>query len=129
MQRRTLLTAALCGGLAALPAQAQPVWPTQTVKIVVPTGPGSSLDLIVRLMSNQLSARWGQPVVVDNKPGAGGMLGVDVAAKATDNLDAAAEIGFYYFAAYCLVSLLALQFMIIDPPASDAAPAPARQER
>jgi tripartite-type tricarboxylate transporter receptor subunit TctC len=84
MQRRTLLTAALCGGLAALPAQAQPVWPTQTVKIVVPTGPGSSLDLIVRLMSNQLSARWGQPVVVDNKPGAGGMLGVDVAAKATD---------------------------------------------
>jgi tripartite-type tricarboxylate transporter receptor subunit TctC len=85
MQRRALLLStslALIGAVAA-PAQAQ-TWPTQTVKIVVPTGPGSSLDLIVRLMSDKLAARWGQTVVVDNKPGAGGMLGVDVAAKATD---------------------------------------------
>jgi paraquat-inducible protein A len=42
-----------------------------------------------------------------------------LAAKATDNLDAVAERGFYYFAAYCLVSLLALQFMVIEPPADD----------
>jgi tripartite-type tricarboxylate transporter receptor subunit TctC len=66
------------------PAWAQPAWPSQPVKIVVPTGPGSSLDLIVRQMSDKLAARWGQPVLVDNKPGAGGMLGVDVAAKASD---------------------------------------------
>lgn len=87
MQRRRLFAVALlAAGLSAatLPAAAQGGWPTQTVKIVVPTGPGSSLDLIVRLMSDKLAARWGQPVVVDNKPGAGGMLGVDVAAKATD---------------------------------------------
>ncbi len=85
MQRRVLLlsSAAALLGAAALPAQAQ-AWPMQTVKIVVPTGAGSSLDLTVRLMSDKLAARWGQPVVVDNKPGAGGMLGVDIAAKATD---------------------------------------------
>ena len=54
------------------------------MRIVVPTGPGSSLDLIVRAMSDKLAARWGQAVVVDNKPGAGGLLGVDAAAKASD---------------------------------------------
>ena len=83
MQRRTLL-AALCLGAALSPAAFAQSWPTQPVKIVVPTGAGSSLDLIARLMSDKLAARWGQPVVVDNKPGAGGMLGLDVAAKATD---------------------------------------------
>ena len=86
MQRRQF-AAALGTALAsaALPALAQsPAWPARPVKIVVPTGPGSSLDLIVRSMSDKLGARWGQPVVVENKPGAGGMLGVDVAAKATD---------------------------------------------
>ncbi len=94
MQRRPMLSllAGVAGALAALPAQAQPAsstgsgqaWPTQPVKIVVPTGPGSSLDLIVRLLGDKLAARWGQPVVVDNKPGAGGMLGLDIVAKASD---------------------------------------------
>jgi len=83
--RRLLLSAtAAILATAIAPAQAQ-TWPTQTVKIVVPTGAGSSLDLIVRLLSDKLAARWGQTVLVDNKPGAGGMLGVDLAAKASDN--------------------------------------------
>lgn len=83
-RRRALAAALAVTPLLMSPAAHAQSWPTQTVKIVVPTGPGSSLDLIVRLMSDKLAARWGQPVVVDNKPGAGGMLGVDVAAKATD---------------------------------------------
>jgi tripartite-type tricarboxylate transporter receptor subunit TctC len=82
MQRRSLLT--LAAAALAVPAWAQSPWPSRPVKIVVPTGPGSSLDLIVRSMSDKLAARWGQPVVVENKPGAGGMLGLDVVAKATD---------------------------------------------
>ena len=89
MNRRQL--AALLGASlasATLPVLAQsaaaPSWPSRPVRIVVPPGPGSSLDLIVRALSDRLAARWGQPVVVENKPGAGGMLGVDVAAKATD---------------------------------------------
>ena len=84
LQRRTLVAAALCAGATlGLPAFAQ-AWPSKTVKIVVPTGPGSSLDLIARAMSDKLAARWGQSVVIENKPGAGGMLGLDIAAKATD---------------------------------------------
>jgi tripartite-type tricarboxylate transporter receptor subunit TctC len=84
-RRGLLAVAAVTAGLWPLSAiHAAEAWPTQQVRIVVPTGAGSSLDLIVRLMSDKLAARWGQTVVVDNKPGAGGMLGVDLAAKATD---------------------------------------------
>lgn len=90
MQRRSLFAAAALCALA-LPAFAQ-TWPTKAVHIVVPTGPGSSLDLIARLMSDRLSKRWGQPVVVDNKPGAGGMIGMAVVAKAHD--DHVLGIGF-----------------------------------
>jgi tripartite-type tricarboxylate transporter receptor subunit TctC len=89
LHRRHLLTlTTVCAAAAtlgaALPALAQATWPSRPVKIVVPTGPGSSLDLIVRAMSDKLAARWGQPVVIENKPGAGGMLGMDAVAKATD---------------------------------------------
>ena len=89
LHRRHLLTlTTVCAAAAtlgaALPALAQAAWPSRPVKIVVPTGPGSSLDLIVRAMSDKLAARWGQPVVIENKPGAGGMLGMDAVAKATD---------------------------------------------
>jgi tripartite-type tricarboxylate transporter receptor subunit TctC len=82
MHRRSLIT--LAAAALASPGWAQNPWPTRPVKIVVPTGPGSSLDLIVRSMSDKLAARWGQPVVVENKPGAGGMLGLDAVAKSTD---------------------------------------------
>jgi tripartite-type tricarboxylate transporter receptor subunit TctC len=89
LHRRHLLalTAASAASAALVttrPAVAQAAWPSRPVKIVVPTGPGSSLDLIVRAMSDKLAARWGQPVVIENKPGAGGLLGMDAVAKATD---------------------------------------------
>ena len=84
LQRRQVLAAASLLALTWPAVRAQPAWPTQPVKIVVPTGAGSSLDLIVRLMSDKLAARWGQPVLVDNKAGAGGLLGMDAVAKATD---------------------------------------------
>jgi tripartite-type tricarboxylate transporter receptor subunit TctC len=84
MHRRSVVATVAAVLLAAsLPLAAQ-TWPAKPVKLVVPTGPGSSLDLIARAMGDKLAARWGQPVVIENKPGAGGMLGLDVAAKATD---------------------------------------------
>ncbi|UUX96238.1 Bug family tripartite tricarboxylate transporter substrate binding protein [Aquabacterium sp. J223] len=82
MKRRTTLVSLLAAGIAAPAAWAQPAWPSKPVRIVVPAPPGSSLDVIARLLADKLKDRWGQPVVVENKPGAGGLLGVDVAAKA-----------------------------------------------
>jgi tripartite-type tricarboxylate transporter receptor subunit TctC len=84
MKRRLLVCLLALISAAALPAYAQAPWPSKPVRIVVPAPAGSSLDLIVRSMSEKLGARWAQPVVVENKPGAGGMLGMDAAAKATD---------------------------------------------
>ena len=80
-KRRTLLlAAALCA--AALPAAAQSNWPTRPIRFVVPYGPGSSPDVLVRLFSDKLGKALGQPVVVENKPGAGGNTGTDYVAKA-----------------------------------------------
>ena len=64
---------------------ASQTWPTKPVRVVVPAPAGSSLDFVARVLGEKLGAKWGQTVVVDPKPGAGGMIGVDVAAKSTDN--------------------------------------------
>ncbi|MEY4752969.1 MAG: hypothetical protein RJA44_644, partial [Pseudomonadota bacterium] len=77
---RRLATFILALGIAG--AAAAQSWPTRTVRVLVPAPAGSSLDIIVRTLGDKLKDRWGQPIVVDNKPGAGGMLGMDVVAKA-----------------------------------------------
>ena len=58
-------------------------WPAGTVRVVVPYGPGSTPDIVARVVSERLTAKLGKPFVVDNKPGAGGMLGTDAVAKAS----------------------------------------------
>ena len=71
-------------GLAAAlpPAHAQaPAYPTKPVKLVVPFPPGGSLDIAGRLIAQKLTEMWGQSVVVENKPGAGGNIGADFVAK------------------------------------------------
>ncbi|MFN0182756.1 MAG: Bug family tripartite tricarboxylate transporter substrate binding protein [Aquabacterium sp.] len=80
LDRRQWILAA--GAAALLPAAQAQAWPSRPVRIVVPAPAGSSLDIIARLLADKLKDRWGQPVLVEAKPGAGGMLGVDVAAKA-----------------------------------------------
>lgn len=62
-------------------AQAQS-WPSQAVRLIVPASAGSSLDVVARILGERLHARWKQPVVVESKPGAGGMLGMSALAKA-----------------------------------------------
>ena len=72
----------LLGVLFALaPAVAQD-WPTRTVRIIAPFGAGSTPDLIARLLAERLQAKLGQTFVVENKPGAGGIIGTDTVAKA-----------------------------------------------
>ena len=68
-------------GLLALGASAQ-TWPAQTIRLIVPFTPGTGMDTIARAVSPRLSERLGQPVVVQNMPGASGNIGADAVAKA-----------------------------------------------
>lgn len=76
--RRSLVVLAATLPLAAL---GQGAWPTKPVRIVVPYGPGSSPDVLVRIMAEKLQPRLGQTIVVENRPGAGGNTGTDHVAK------------------------------------------------
>lgn len=67
MMMSRILPALLALALA-LPAHAQS-WPQRAVKLSVPLGPGSGADIVARLMADRLSKRWGQPVIVENRPG------------------------------------------------------------
>ena len=69
----------LCAALAP-PAWAQP-FPSKPVKLVIPFPPGGSLDNVGRLLAQKISESWGQQVVIENKPGAGGNIGADAVAK------------------------------------------------
>lgn len=74
-----LLAVACCLGA---PAVAQD-YPGRPVRIIVPAAPSGGLDIMARTLGQPLSAAWGQSVVVDNRPGAGVMLGTEMASKAT----------------------------------------------
>lgn len=78
---KTTLTVAIAALLAAAPALAQD-WPTRAVTITVGFGPGSTPDLMARLIGETLQERLGQPFVVENRPGAGGNIALDAVAKA-----------------------------------------------
>src|SRR6185295_16903961 len=57
-------------------------WPTRQVQLVVPYAPGGVVDLVGRTLGQRLSQQVGQPVVIDNRPGAGGIIGVEYTARA-----------------------------------------------
>ena len=82
---RRAAVAALAAAFIGLPALVAPApalaqtqsWPQRPVKFVLPFGAGSATDVAARLMTDRLQAKWGQPVVIENKPGADGLLAIN----------------------------------------------------
>lgn len=80
MKFTSLLFAA--GLVAAVPAMAQSDFPSRPIRIVVPFSAGGIVDSVARVIGDKLSAKYGQPVIVENRVGAGGAIGTDFVAKA-----------------------------------------------
>jgi len=80
MNRRFVL--ALCGLLFAWTPAAAQDWPTKTVRIIVPFGPGSTPDIVGRLIADHMQQKLGQPFVIENRPGASANTGTEMVAKA-----------------------------------------------
>ncbi|AZG12680.1 Bug family tripartite tricarboxylate transporter substrate binding protein [Cupriavidus pauculus] len=81
-RRQALRILAATAATASLPAFADAPWPARPIRMVVPFPAGSSPDLIARIVTEKLAAVLGQPVVVENRPGAGGNIGTGLVAKA-----------------------------------------------
>jgi tripartite-type tricarboxylate transporter receptor subunit TctC len=78
VRRASLVALALCIATGAASAQD---WPTKPITAVVPLGAGSASDIIARVVMDQVSRQVGQPIVVENRPGAGGTIGANAVAK------------------------------------------------
>jgi len=81
MIKRIALAALALFAAAALPAAADS-WPSKPVKIIVPFGPGGFTDVVARILQKELAPALGQPIIIENRPGAGSTIGTDAVAKA-----------------------------------------------
>src|SRR5512138_428996 len=77
-----LCAAVFLVGTASALAQSTSPYPQRPVRIVVPYPPGSGTDIVARLLGQRIGEHWGQPMVVENRPGAGAIVGVDTVARA-----------------------------------------------
>lgn len=88
-KRRTALTvcaaALLVCGVAQAQTPAPAAWPTKAVRMWVPSPAGTAPDIVARVMGDKLSKLWGQPVIVENRPGAGGMIGLGAIKSGTQD--------------------------------------------
>jgi len=75
-----MLAAALSIGASTADAQAQG-YPNRTIRVVVPYAPGGGVSILAQIVTNKMSEILKQPIVIDNRPGAGGNLGADIVAK------------------------------------------------
>jgi tripartite-type tricarboxylate transporter receptor subunit TctC len=100
--RRTFATAALTL-LATLSAHAQvaaPAWPTKTVRIITPFPAGAGPEGVVRLLAEKLQKKWGQPVIVENKPGGNGFIAIDAFKRGSTDGHDLIQLDNVHLAAY-----------------------------
>ena len=98
---RIVLSLSLCLSLAASASAFAQAWPAKQVKLVLSQPPGSSPDILARLLAERLTKRWGQVVLVENRPGGQNIVGAQVAAKAAPD-----GYTFYYATTAALVTNL-----------------------
>jgi tripartite-type tricarboxylate transporter receptor subunit TctC len=79
---RWCLWAVLIAALSVVPSEAQDAYPSRLVKIILPSAPGSTTDILARLIADRLSQKWGRPVIVENISGAGMSIGATQAFRA-----------------------------------------------
>jgi tripartite-type tricarboxylate transporter receptor subunit TctC len=82
VRRRQVFGLALGGAGIASAAAQDPAWPSRSIRMIVPFAPGGTADLVARLLADRMPAELGQPVVVENRPGAGATLGASFVAQA-----------------------------------------------
>jgi len=85
LTRRLAALAAFCAALALSHSASAQNWPQRTVRLLVPLGPGSGVDITTRLLADKLAAKWGKPVVVENKPGGDAILAITTFTGANDD--------------------------------------------
>ena len=78
---RLCLIAVLC--FASSPVHADDVYPNKPIRLIVPVAPGGGADITARALAQKLSAAWGQQVIIDNRAGAGGTVGLEIGARST----------------------------------------------
>jgi tripartite-type tricarboxylate transporter receptor subunit TctC len=82
--RGALMLSLAAAGLAAMPpafAQKADAWPVRPLRLIIPASPGGGADTLARIMTPRLTERFGQPVVIDNRPGAAGTIAMDITAR------------------------------------------------
>lgn len=88
MRRLGVLALALLSfaAVAAAPASSQAAdWPTRNVRFIIPLGPGSGVDITARILADKLQAKWGQSIVVENRPGGDAILAINAVLNANDD--------------------------------------------
>lgn len=83
--RAAVIAATLCLPVLAADGASAQDWPTRPVRLILPFGPASATDLSARLISDELSARWRQPVIVDNRPGGDNLIAINAFLSANDD--------------------------------------------
>src|SRR4051794_32892719 len=87
LSRLAAIAAGVIASLLLLPptgAQAQ-TWPTRPVRFIIPFGPGAGADIGARLIQEKLQKRWGQPVVIENRPGGDSIIAIQAVLSANDD--------------------------------------------